>query len=167
MCAVVRTTKLVPVISHGDWTCKYFCLDLWKETKSAIGGEADLIIWSAYAFVPSLLPFGELFILILMSYRAEMNVVVICASAPILPPLFQQLTGQKDYLSKRKAIPEQLKKSKTGSSERSIWNDKIMRPIESCGTVDTVAFHNEGREWCMPDDGIRTTTELQTQWETV
>lgn len=96
-----------------------------------------------------------------------MNVVVICASAPILPPLFQQVTGQKDYLSKRKAIPEQLKKSKTGSSERSIWNDKIMRPIDSCGTVDTVAFHNKGREWCMPDDGIRTTTELQTQWETV
>lgn len=105
--------------------------------------------------------------LILISYRAEMNVVVICASAPILPPLFQQLTGQRDYLSKRKVVPEQLNKSKTRFPERSAWNSEIMRPVESCGTVDTVAFHNEGREEGMPEGGIRTMTELQTQWEAV
>lgn len=103
----------------------------------------------------------------LISYRAEMNVVVICASAPILPPLFQQLTGQKDYLSKRKVVPEQLNKSRTGSSKRSMWNGVIMRPIESCGTVDTVAVHTAGREGLMPEGEIRTTTELQTQWEAV
>lgn len=167
MCAIVRTTKLAPVQSHSDWTCKYFCLDLWKETNSAIGGEGDLILWSAYAFTPGLSPFGELFMLILISYRAEMNVVVICASAPILPPLFQQLTGQRDYLSKRQAVPERLNKSKTGFPERSAWNSEIMRPTESCGTVDTLAFHNEGREEGMPEGGIRTNTELQTQWEVV
>lgn len=79
----------------------------------------------------------------------------------------QQVLGQKDYLSRREAGVHAESKYATFGSKRSLWNSIMMRPIKSQGTVDTVAFHDEGRERSLPEGEIRTTTELQTQWEAV
>ena len=97
-----------------------------------------------------------------------MNVIIICACAPTLPPLVQQLTGQKDYISRRKARSEEPKEYNTDASKRALWDGIVMRPVKSQGTVDSVAVHNEEeREGSLPSGEIRTTTELQTQWEAV
>ena len=102
------------------------------------------------------------------AFRAEMNVIIICACAPTLPPLVQQLTGQKDYLSRRKAGSKEPKEYNTDASKRALWDSIVMRPVKSQGTVDSVAVHNESeREGSLPSGEIRTTTELQTQWEAV
>ena len=96
-----------------------------------------------------------------------MNVIVICACVPTLRPLVQQLLGQKDYLSRRQEGADEESKYNTIGSKRSLWDSMLMRPIKSQGTADTVAFHDEGRERSLPEGEIRTTTELQTQWEAV
>lgn len=84
-----------------------------------------------------------------------MDVIIICACIPTLLPLVQQLTGQRDYYSTRHG------------SKRSLWNNIAMRPVKSQGAIDSVAFHAENRQESLPEGEIRTTTELQTQWEAV
>ena len=102
------------------------------------------------------------------AFRAEMNVIIICACVPALPPLVQQVTGQKDYLSRRKAGSEEQNRDSTNASKRALWDSIVMRPVKSQGTVDSVAVHHEEeREGSLPSGEIRTTTELQTQWEAV
>ena len=99
--------------------------------------------------------------------QAEMNVIVICACVPTLFPLVQQVTGQEDYSSTRRAGSDEQKNKNTERSKRRLWDSKLMRPMKSQGTVETVAFHNEKQEVSLPGGEIRTTTELQTHWEAV
>ena len=96
-----------------------------------------------------------------------MDVIIICACIPTLPPLVQQLTGQGDYLSRRQAVIGGKEQILTDGSKRSLWNNIAMRPVKSQGAIDTVAFHAENRQESFPEGEIRTTTELQTQWEAV
>lgn len=96
-----------------------------------------------------------------------MNVIIICACVPTLIPLVQQLSGQQDYLSRRKAGSNEQRNNFTDGSKRSLWIDIVMRPMKSQGTIDTVVVRSEDREGSLPEGEIRTTTELQTQWEAV
>lgn len=147
VCAIVRTTKILGQQNKVDWSCKYFYLALWKEIKSVSGTEAELDIWAAYVLVAFLLICRH-FHTILSLCRAEMNVIVICACVPMLLPLARQLTGQKNYLSRRRPGPE-------------------AQNIQLEGMVRTVAVHHEGREGSVAEGEILTTTELPTQWEAV
>ena len=97
-----------------------------------------------------------------------MNIVIICACIPTFLPLVQQLTGRKDYLSRPKPGQEESGQVRdTEDSKRSLWNSINMRPLKSQGTIDSMAYHDEGREGSLPEGEIRTTTELQTKWEAV
>lgn len=69
----------------------------------------------------------------------------------------QQLMGQKDYLSKRKAGQDDQSNYYKNNSKRSLWNKVLMRSLKSQGTVNTVAYHDEDRERSLPEGDIRAT----------
>ncbi len=100
-----------------------------------------------------------------------MNVLIICACIPTFLPLIQQLTGRKDYLSKSKSSnrKESHKQVSTGSSWRALPADPDLELMkQDAGGVDTAVVRgDETPRGNVPAKGIRTTTEVQTQWEAV
>lgn len=91
-----------------------------------------------------------------------MNVIVVCACVPTLLPLVQQVTGQKDYRSRRGPCPEALNEYYQSRPKRSLLNKTPTRTIVPRENIDAIAFHNDEREKGRPLGEIPPTNDLDT-----
>lgn len=92
---------------------------------------------------------------------AEMNVIMICACVPTFLPLIQQITGRKDYRSKKLPDP-------------TIYNDCSRRPMRKSGSLRLLNSHTtgegtkvEGSQVHLSDNDMRTPTTVALKREEV
>lgn len=96
---------------------------------------------------------------------AEMNVIIICACAPALLPLVQQLTGRKDYRSKPSP---QGTKIETDNTHRPLRNGIALGTMPGgSGTVNNTAYTDARSEHSVPEGQIKTSKETYAHWEAV
>ncbi|KAL9004182.1 MAG: hypothetical protein Q9188_002997 [Gyalolechia gomerana] len=98
---------------------------------------------------------------------AEMNVIIICACAPALLPLVQQLTGRKDYRSKP-SPPGTMKLEGMDNTHRPLRDGiSLGNMTGSHGTVNNTAFTDSKSESSVPEGQIKTSKDTYAHWEAV
>ncbi|KAL9604220.1 MAG: hypothetical protein Q9219_000618 [cf. Caloplaca sp. 3 TL-2023] len=103
---------------------------------------------------------------------AEMNVIIICACAPALLPLVQQLSGRKDYRSKQSPPGTAKFDNGTNNTHRPLRNGislgNVTGRTTTDGTVSNTAFTDERSESdSVPEGRIKTSKETYAHWEAV